>query len=289
MIHTKIYRRAHGCAPILQALPRRPINQIHTGTQPACIGRPQTSLHIRRGMPSVKGSEHMGHGGLHAERNPREPAVGKPFDVVGVDSVRIRLGRDFRVRLNPPDATHRVEHSNQVSGWKNRGRAAAEKHRSHLLLTDAMCRLPRTHQLHLANRHPRVIAARRPLTQITSRIGVEIAVPAAPHTKRHVDVHLERHAIPQSTSCRRSIRLIRRIRRRSPRPAVSAGLPSTQLSAFCAARILSFVSRSLPASPVESAAMNASCGTSTWPSIFMRFLPAFCFSSSLRLRVMSPP
>ncbi len=42
-------------------------------------------------------------------------------------------------------------------------------------------------------------------------------------------------------------------------------------------------------SPVESAAMNASCGTSTRPTIFMRFLPSFCFSSSLRLRLMSPP
>ena len=39
----------------------------------------------------------------------------------------------------------------------------------------------------------------------------------------------------------------------------------------------------------ESAAMKASCGTSTRPTIFMRFLPSFCFSSSLRLRVMSPP
>ncbi len=39
----------------------------------------------------------------------------------------------------------------------------------------------------------------------------------------------------------------------------------------------------------ESAAMNASWGTSTRPTIFMRFLPSFCFSRSLRLRVMSPP
>ncbi len=45
-----------------------------------------------------------------------------------------------------------------------------------------------------------------------------------------------------------------------------------------------------PAGPlVESAAMNASWGTSTRPTIFIRFLPSFCFSSSLRLRVMSPP
>ena len=31
------------------------------------------------------------------------------------------------------------------------------------------------------------------------------------------------------------------------------------------------------------------CGISTLPTCFIRFLPAFCFSKSLRLRVMSPP
>src|SRR5690606_1885152 len=38
-----------------------------------------------------------------------------------------------------------------------------------------------------------------------------------------------------------------------------------------------------------STARKASCGISTLPTCFMRFLPAFCFSSSLRLREMSPP
>ena len=37
------------------------------------------------------------------------------------------------------------------------------------------------------------------------------------------------------------------------------------------------------------AATNASCGTSTRPICFMRFLPSFWRSSSLRLREMSPP
>ena len=36
-------------------------------------------------------------------------------------------------------------------------------------------------------------------------------------------------------------------------------------------------------------ARNASCGTSTPPTCFIRFLPFFCFSSSFRFRVMSPP
>ena len=38
-----------------------------------------------------------------------------------------------------------------------------------------------------------------------------------------------------------------------------------------------------------STARNASCGTSTPPTYFIRFLPFFCFSSSFRLREMSPP
>ncbi len=37
------------------------------------------------------------------------------------------------------------------------------------------------------------------------------------------------------------------------------------------------------------AATKASCGTSTRPICFIRFLPSFWRSSSLRLRVMSPP
>jgi hypothetical protein len=41
--------------------------------------------------------------------------------------------------------------------------------------------------------------------------------------------------------------------------------------------------------PMFSTARNASCGTSTPPTCFIRFFPFFCFSSSLRFRVMSPP
>src|SRR5258708_24120261 len=38
-----------------------------------------------------------------------------------------------------------------------------------------------------------------------------------------------------------------------------------------------------------STARNASCGTSTFPIWRIRFLPSFCFSSSFRLRLISPP
>ncbi len=40
---------------------------------------------------------------------------------------------------------------------------------------------------------------------------------------------------------------------------------------------------------IFKAAKKALCGISTLPNCRMRFLPSFCFSSSLRLREMSPP
>jgi hypothetical protein len=40
---------------------------------------------------------------------------------------------------------------------------------------------------------------------------------------------------------------------------------------------------------ILSAARKASCGISILPIERIRFLPAFCFSKSLRLRVTSPP
>ncbi len=42
-------------------------------------------------------------------------------------------------------------------------------------------------------------------------------------------------------------------------------------------------------SSTRKIARNASCGISTEPTCFIRFLPSFCFSSSFFLRVMSPP
>jgi hypothetical protein len=42
-------------------------------------------------------------------------------------------------------------------------------------------------------------------------------------------------------------------------------------------------------SSIFNAAINADCGISTSPNWRIRFLPSFCLSRSLRLRLMSPP
>jgi amino acid transporter len=65
---------------------------------------------------------------------------------------------------------------------------------------------------------------------------------------------------------------------------VGAGGPPTTAHLTCrsAGRVEGQSSR-------RRAETNASCGTSTRPMFFIFFLPSFCFSRSLRLRVMSPP
>src|SRR4029079_19200554 len=98
--------------------------------------------------------------------------------------------------------------------------------------------------------HQRSKVARCQVVQ--AGVGVEVAVAAPGEAERNVDVDADRF-----------------------------------LGALVAAGPL-FVSRLLPSS-TRSAAMKASCGTSTRPTRRMRALPFFCCSSSLRLRLMSPP
>ena len=59
--------------------------------------------------------------------------------------------------------------------------------------------------------------------------------------------------------------------------------------AVTAASARTTTGRRYSSSPVCRTDKNAFCGISTFPTSFMRFLPSFCFSHSLRLRLMSPP
>ena len=97
-----------------------------------------------------------------------------------------------------------------------------------------------------------------------SRAPSRLQLPLVEHL-----VDQPRQRVDEPTHCRS---------RREPRP-------SRHPVASTTAYFLAFSA----GSEVLRAAMKASCGTSTRPTIFIRFLPSFCFSSSLRLRVMSPP
>ena len=69
--------------------------------------------------------------------------------------------------------------------------AAAEEHGGDRRLLDAVIELPLLGQFHFPNDHIGIVAARGPRTKIRSRVGVEVAVTAAPQAERDVDVDLE--------------------------------------------------------------------------------------------------
>ena len=81
------------------------------------------------------------------------------------------------------------------------------------------------------------------------------------------------------------------------RSLVAAGVHPSRISearrdAVQSARgpdIVTWARRPPAQSVSRSAATKASWGTSTRPIDFIFFLPSFCFSSSLRLRLISPP
>src|SRR5690606_10980777 len=103
-------------------------------------------------------------------------------------------------------------------------------------------------------------------------VGVEVAVPAPDPAEGHVEVDAE-------------CALGRTGRRRRRQGAVGGNRVARGKGR---AHFLDLAS--LPVGVSEDrAAMKASGGTSTRPIDFIRFLPSFCFSRSLRLREMSPP
>ena len=66
--------------------------------------------------------------------------------------------------------------------------------------------------------------------------------------------------------------------------------PNTPVNSFAALEEVVYEAQQPRSqSPLLSTLIKASWGMLTLPNIFIFFFPSFCFSSSLRLREMSPP
>ena len=191
VVYAKIDGGRDRGAPIVKALPRSAVNQIHAGAQPSLVRRIDAYGHVGRRMRAVEGFEHVRHGRLHAEGNTGEAAGCELIDVILVDRVRVGFGGDFGVGRDAPDLADGIEHGDQIAGGENCGGAAAEEHGGDRWLRDAVIELPLLGQFHFPNDHIGIVAARGPRTKIRSRVGVEVAVTAAPQAERDVDVDLE--------------------------------------------------------------------------------------------------
>jgi hypothetical protein len=119
-----------------------------------------------------------------------------------------------------------------------------------------------------------------PASMLRPVCRMQKAVPRRRPAARALDgLCVRRHRLPH-----RTLRVPRAPEARRGAVSVRAKKPDEPA---CAKRRRSYS----PASgdPTFNTARKASCGISTRPTRFMRRLPSFCFSSSLRLRVISPP
>ena len=205
----------------------------------------------------------------------------------GVTVSGIRLDRHLGGRRQ------RLEQPHELRQRRERRRAAAEEDRVELR------REQRPLELELAEQRVDV----RAVLLAAADDGDEVAVAAAVRAERQV--HVE---VPRAPLTTRSASAARRARRRSSgrRPSMLVGARDAERALERADARLA-VGRERRAAaladgshlerhqlfplpcPMLSTARNASCGTSTAPTCFIRFLPFFWFSSSLRLREMSPP
>ncbi len=281
-------RREHGLdagPPVGQGLARGAVDEVERDVE-ARVARPRDDVgDAARVVRAVEGREDVRHRRLHPEAHAREARVGERVQRLGAHRVRVRLGRDLDALREAPGLPDPPEQAGQVVGRQHRRGTAPEEHGGHGSPAQPGVVEHAGREVELAQRRVRVRDLRRAPAQLGRRVRVEVAVPAAHRAERDVHVDAERALAPGTGTGRAR-------RRGGAHPAreravVGHGLPLGQRRAH-------FFFASLPESlpPAESddsAAMNASWGTSTRPMVFMRFLPSFCFSSSLRLRVMSPP
>ena len=190
MIRMLSERALEGTLPLAQRLAGSSVDEIEAHVEP---GLPRPLHHPRDAIGIVRALErrkYLRHRGLHTERDAGEARVRESAEIVGVDGIRVRLGRHLSAIRQTPSFTNRAEHPHQVCGGQQRRSAATEEHRRHGAVRESRARHHRQSKLDLGNRLARVIGACRP-AQLFGGEGVVVAVPAAHPAERNVNIDTE--------------------------------------------------------------------------------------------------
>ena len=234
------------------------------------LSKPASRRRLKRGADRLGAREALEHveqsrlKGLRAERDAVDAVLAQERGQRRRDRLRVRLDSQLLSRGK------RREQAREVRGLGEGRRAAAEEDR-------LGCRREQT-------AFPGELAEERvdvgTVLPAAAEDGDEVAVAAPMGAERQMDVEVLRErlrgsspplggrAAPYRNATRALVTCVQRLR--ADFVPILGGSAHWSLSRFRTAR-------------------NASCGTSTPPTCFIRFLPFFCFSSSFRLREMSPP
>ena len=196
MVGADLGHCVQGTLPVLQGLPRSPVDEVQGGTQ-SCPPRPfDDAGHPGGLMGALQDFQHVGHGRLHPEGDSGESAAGQDRQARLVHGVGVRLCRHLRVRCEPEALAHEVQHFHQVRGGQHGGGSPAHEdglrpaHRQ----TRSVHGSARSAQLAGECAHEVLSRGAPPHGQV--RVGVEVAVAAAHPAVGHVQIHRERALVP---------------------------------------------------------------------------------------------
>ena len=196
VVRTDPGHRIQRTLPVLQRLPRRPVNEVQGGAQ----ARPPCPVH-HAGHPgglvgALQDLQHVGHGRLHPEGDPGEAASRQGHQVRLVHGVRVGLGGHLRIRCKAEALAYEVQHAHQVGGGQHGGGSPA--HEDGLGRTHRQARSVHgtADVAKLAGKSSQEVLYRGTLPHGQVRVGVEVAVATAHPAVGHVQVHRERARTP---------------------------------------------------------------------------------------------
>ena len=193
------YRGTHAAFPLLQALPRRTVDEVHGHLQADLLGPGDDLRHVRRRVGAVEHLQHLGYDGLHAEGDAGKAAVLESLQVFAGHGVGVRFGGDFCAFDEAKDVDGCLQDAYEVAGGQFGGGAASEKDGVHGAFCDAGGFEGAGGEEDFCDGVVGVGAQADAVTEVFGGVGVEVAVAAAYGAEG--DVHVEAE-VASFASCR---------------------------------------------------------------------------------------